>query len=174
MRENVWKAAVNAVTLKGLNLEFGVACGDSIKALSSMTNSKWYGFDSFKGLPEAWHIEPLGAFACDVPECGENVELIIGMFQDTLDVFLKEHKDTVSLLHIDCDIYSSTSFVLSKLKNRIVPGTVIIFDELKGYTGWEKHEYKAFMEFLDETGLSYEELEHSNNTHAVKITEDEA
>lgn len=170
MRDHVWKTAVDAAILDGLKLEFGVATGSSIRALSSLTNSKWYGFDSFKGLPEAWHTEQVGGFACDVPECGENVELVIGLFQDTLDDFLKDHKEIVSILHIDCDIYSATKFVFDRLRDRILPGTIIIFDELKGYNGWEDHEYKAFMEFLDITKLSYEELAQSAGTvFAVKI-----
>lgn len=169
-RDPVWKTAVDAITLDGLKLEFGVATGRSIRALSNLTNSKWYGFDSFKGLPEAWFDRPVGEFACPVPECGENVELVVGLFQDTLDNFLKQHPENVSILHIDCDIYSSTKFIFDRLKHRILPGTIIIFDELKGYRGWEDHEYKAFMEFLEYTGLSYEILNEAEGTvFAVKI-----
>lgn len=174
-RDHVWKTAVDAMTLDGLQLEFGVATGGSIRALSRLTDSKWYGFDSFKGLPEAWYTEQVGGFACDVPDMsGEKVELIIGLFQNTLDDFLKEHKENISILHIDCDIYSATKFVFDRLQNRIFPGTIIIFDELKGYSGWEQHEYKAFMEFLDATKLSYEELAESAGTvYAVKIIKGE-
>jgi len=170
-RGSVWSNAVDAAKIEGMCLEFGVATGSSIDTLATLTNSKWYGFDSFKGLPEAWYDQPVGGFACDVPSCGPNVELVIGLFQDTLDNFLISHLEKVSILHIDCDIYSSTKFVLDRLKDRIVPGTVIIFDELKGYPEWEEHEHKAFMEFLDATGLSYEELaQFANTTFAVKIT----
>ena len=31
----------------------------------------------------------------------------------------------------------------------------MVFDELIGYRGWENHEFKAFMEFIDETGFDY-------------------
>jgi hypothetical protein len=169
-RGYVWKAAIDVAKIEGLNLEFGVATGISINALSNLTNSKWYGFDSFKGLPEAWHDQHVGGFACAVPSCGPNVELVIGLFQDTLDKFLEDHEGVISILHIDCDIYSSTKFIFDRLKDRIIPGTVVIFDELKGYNGWEEHEHKAFMEFLDETQLSYEDVAESGGTvYAVKI-----
>jgi hypothetical protein len=40
---------------EGLLLEFGVYKGDSINRLARlMPAGHWYGFDSFKGLPEAW------------------------------------------------------------------------------------------------------------------------
>jgi hypothetical protein len=39
----------------GLFLEFGVYKGDSLnRSASLMPGRHWYGFDSFKGLPEAW------------------------------------------------------------------------------------------------------------------------
>jgi hypothetical protein len=30
------------------------------------------------------------------------------------------------------------------------------FDELIGYNAWEEHEYKAFMEFVEENDVEYE------------------
>lgn len=35
-------------------------------------------------------------------------------------------------------------------------GHVDRFDEYIGYRTWEEHEYKAFMEFVDETGFEFE------------------
>jgi hypothetical protein len=55
-------------------------------------------------------------------------------------------------LHIDCDIYASTKEIFDNLVDNIVPGTVIVFDELYNYPGAEEHEFKAFQEFLDGTG----------------------
>jgi hypothetical protein len=34
--------------------EFGVASGNTINYISTFTNDKVYGFDSFEGLPEKW------------------------------------------------------------------------------------------------------------------------
>jgi hypothetical protein len=50
-----------------------------------------------------------------------------------------------ALLHLDSDIYSAASFVLRTLiaDRRIVRGTVIVFDELFNYCGFENHESLA-------------------------------
>jgi hypothetical protein len=49
------------------------------------------------------------------------------------------------LLHIDCDLYSSTRTVLEQLSSRIVAGTVIVLDEF-----WivQEQEKRAFDEWL--------------------------
>ena len=36
-----------------------------------------------------------------------------------------------------------------------MPGTVVLFDEYWNYPGWRQHEFKAFREFIDRTGLTY-------------------
>jgi hypothetical protein len=66
---------------------------------------------------------------------------------------LAQHKGLVAFLHIDCDLYASTSDVLAGLGDRLVPGSVIVFDEFFNYPGWQDGEYKAFKEFLDERGV---------------------
>jgi hypothetical protein len=48
--------------------------------------------------------------------------------------------------------------VFSELRPRIGPGTVIVFDEYFNYPGWRQHEYKAFQEFIAESGLTYRYL----------------
>jgi hypothetical protein len=58
-------------------------------------------------------------------------------------------------LHIDCDTYESTKYVLDTLKGKIIPKTYILFDEYLGYPNWEIGEYKAFQEFIADTGLKY-------------------
>jgi len=37
-------------------------------------------------------------------------------------------------------------------------GSVIVFDEIAGYPGWEEGEFKAFNEFLDATGWRWKLL----------------
>jgi hypothetical protein len=39
--------------------------------------------------------------------------------------------------------------VLELLSDRIIPGTVIVFDELLNYNGYERHEMRALFEFLE-------------------------
>ncbi|CAB4181883.1 Macrocin-O-methyltransferase [uncultured Caudovirales phage] len=143
--------------IPGLVLEFGVASGGTINEISHHCD-KVYGFDSFKGLPEIWRTYEIGTFQCEVPTVPENVEFVIGLIQDTIDGFMNDHPEDVSFIHIDVDIYSATKCVLSKLKDRIKSGTIITFDEICTYEGYEKHEFKAFLEFLNETGFEIENL----------------
>lgn len=141
----------------GLFLEFGVASGRTVNHMALNTpQAHFYGFDSFDGLPEAWRSGfDKGIFAQpQLPVVAPNVTLIKGWFDDTLPTFLHERPQMpLSLVHIDCDLYSSTKTIFANLKDRIVPGTVIVFDEYWNYPGWRDHEFKAFEELLAETGI---------------------
>jgi hypothetical protein len=142
---------------QGLYMEFGVHNGHTIKKLAEVVTETIYGFDSFEGLPEAWHICGKGEFACDVPEVPGNVILIKGWFEDTLSDFVEKHKDKkIAFIHIDCDLYSSTKCVFDNFKNMFQDGTIICFDELINYEGWENHEWKAWNEFLEQTNYKCE------------------
>lgn len=143
----------------GLYLEFGVHAGGSITAIATNVENTVYGFDSFDGLPEAWNNLPAGHFACPLPEVPSNVVLIKGWFKDTLPSFVENHKnEKVAFLHIDCDLYSSTKCIFDNLKNNFQDGSIICFDELIDYNGddWKNHEWKAWNEFLEETGYNWE------------------
>jgi hypothetical protein len=41
-------------------------------------------------------------------------------------------------------------------RDRIQPGTVIVFDEMFNYSGWQQGEFKAFNEFIADTGMKYD------------------
>ena len=79
----------------GLICEFGVFMGRSINHIASCVPEKTvYGFDSFDGLPEDWYGSKLskGAYSLKkIPKVNKNVILIIGLFQETLESFLKQH-----------------------------------------------------------------------------------
>lgn len=143
---------------QGLWLEAGVYYGRSINILAKATDGLLHGFDSFEGLPEDWKAgEQKGSYSTGgrLPQVADNVRLYQGWFEQTLPVFLQQQPGTVSLLHIDCDLYSSTRTVLELLADRFVEGTVIIFDDLLGFTGFEQHELKAFEEFVLNSGWRY-------------------
>ena len=140
----------------GMIMEFGVFSGNTINRIASATHSKVYGFDSFEGLSEPWNGMNIGYFAAKLPEVRENVELVVGLFQNTLDNFLESHLEDVAFCHIDCDLYSSTDFVLRKLESRFKKGSIILFDEIAHYPGYLNHEYKAFLEFLDYSNFDFE------------------
>lgn len=142
-----------------LFLEFGVYSGHTINFCSSMfENTQFYGFDSFEGLPETQSVWTKGEFDLkgNLPKVNKNVSLIKGYFSDTLPNFLKEHKEKISFMHIDCDLYSSSKSVFDNVYDRIEAGTVIQFDEYYNYPGWKNHEYKAFQEFCQKYQVEYE------------------
>ena len=52
-----------------------------------------------------------------LPQVNSNVELIKGWFNETLLDFIQKHNKKVSFIHMDADLYSSTSTVLLYLTN---------------------------------------------------------
>lgn len=155
------REALRHMSLDGLILEFGVAYGRSITVIGNLVAPrKVHGFDSFEGLPEDWAGGVgKGAFAqAQLPEVPENVELLVGWFDDTLPPFLAANDGPIAFLHVDCDLYSSTKTILKLCAERIVKGTVIAFDEYFGYDGWREHEFKAFHEFCAANNRTYRYL----------------
>jgi predicted O-methyltransferase YrrM len=53
-------------------------------------------------------------------------------------------------------LYSSTRTVLERAGDRLVPGSVVVFDDLLGYPGYEQHELRAFEEFVSERKVEWE------------------
>jgi len=166
--------ALSQVKIDGLYLEFGVFSGKTINQAADLKPDQTiFGFDSFEGLPETWRTGFYkNAFARnDIPTVRENVKLIKGWFDDTLPEFCTEHDENCAYIHVDCDLYSSSKIVFSELKHKIVPGTIIVFDEYFNYPSWQEHEYKAFQEFVEETGIEYDYIGYvpSFEQVAVKI-----
>jgi hypothetical protein len=148
--------AMSVAPTEGLILEFGVASGRTVRHLASLTGRHIHGFDSFEGLPETWRTGFVqGAFKQQLPAVPGNVSLHHGWFTATVPPFIAKADESVALLHIDCDLYSSTAFVLTALSDKIVKGTVVVFDEYLNYPGWKQHEHRAFQEFISKTGLTF-------------------
>ena len=155
----------------GIWAEFGVKFGKSVKILTKMRAERrrlqnatpLYGFDSFEGLPEATAWGPKGNLSTEgeIPVI-DGARFYKGWFENTIPAFNKEHKGDLALLHVDCDIYSSTVEVLEGMRHRMVPGTVILFDDILSYSPKQKrwvgedHEYKAFLEFVEKYKIDYE------------------
>lgn len=156
---------------KKLICEFGVFSGNSINHIASLTEHKVYGFDSFDGLPERWR-EGYGKGHFNVtslPKVRANVVLIKGWFDKTLPEFIKEHDGSVGFLHLDADLYSSTKTVFNLLGSRIGKGCIIVFDEYFNYPGWKEGEYKAFQEFISDSGLGYEYIGYNRVREQVAV-----
>jgi hypothetical protein len=145
---------------RGWILEFGVATGRTLNQFAKWLPNKFvYGFDGFEGLPEDWTSRMRkGFFARSrLPRVRENCKLVVGWFDQTLPIFKNRiENNAIALLHVDCDLYSSTVTILNNLKDNIVPGTVIIFDEYINYPGWQLDEFKAWQEHCKMYGIKYE------------------
>jgi O-methyltransferase len=134
-------------------LEFGVWKGESIRMwtrLNQNPDSRFVGFDSFEGLPEDWTGElakgafDLGGVPPDIQD--HRVQLVKGLFQDTLPAFLKDFSprdESPLVIHIDADLYSSALYILTKMDDFIRPGTIVIFDDFSSAT----HEFRAFKDY---------------------------
>jgi Methyltransferase domain len=132
-------------------LEFGVWKGASIKywsARNQHSDSRFVGFDTFTGLPEAWDFRPEGTFDVkgELPKIDDpRITFVAGLFQQTLPAFLSKFVLRNRLvLHLDADLYSATLYVLAKANHLIQPGTILIFDEF----GDVQHEFRAYHDYV--------------------------
>lgn len=137
---------------QGWAAEFGVYSGYSLGIIAE--HMPVVGFDSFEGLPEDWREGfPKGTFSMeDEPHLGwnllpaANAMVVPGWFSDTAPEF---PFPPLGLVHIDCDLYSSTVTALESVYSAMSVGTLVVFDEYHGYPGANEHESKAWKEFCE-------------------------
>jgi hypothetical protein len=143
---------VKSESADGLLLEFGVFSGRSLWTMADRCPAATVvGFDSFEGLPGKWRDGfDKGAFdlKSQVPPLPANAGVFKGWFDQTVPRFrrLLGSDVRVDLIHIDCDMYASTKAVFDGLADKIRGGTLLVFDELVNYPGYEEHELKALFE----------------------------
>lgn len=140
---------------QGWAVEFGVYSGYSLAIIAE--HMPVIGFDSFEGLPEDWREGfPKGAFSLtEAPGIRAgfpplNSMLVKGWFEDTTPTF---PFPDLGLIHIDCDLYSSTVTALDAVTDHVGVSTILVFDEFHSYPGAEDHEERAFNEWLAMTGF---------------------
>jgi hypothetical protein len=160
-RLQIWAEAADATENYLLDwLEFGVRKGKSATHLLGMmySNQRLSLFDSFEGLPEDWHLgdsknrahhefASKGTFACEPPTFSDKrVSIYKGWFSETLPQFTQANPNLmIGLLHLDCDIYTSTK----------EPGTVLLFDDMHGYPNWLEGQWKAFQEWRGSRNIEW-------------------
>ncbi len=162
---------------QGDYLEFGLFKGYSFWKAQQIAgqksgyfeNMRFFGFDSFQGLPEIQGIDKTpndsfyeGQFCCDKPSVARNLDqkgvdwnrtfLIEGFFSHSLteDTKQRYHISTVAVALIDCDIYASTAQVLSFLEGILMDNSILIFDDWDCFKKDDNRgQRRAFREFLD-------------------------
>jgi O-methyltransferase len=150
--------------------EFGVSKGVSFKWwLENMKHedSRFFGFDTFSGLPENWGPFKKGDMNNgNVPPVFDDnrYSFYQGLFQQTLIPFLKTFEErNRKVIHMDADIYSATLYVLTLLTPFLKKGDIIFFDEFNV----PMHEFKAFSEWTKSFYINYEVLGSVNNFYQV-------
>ena len=174
-REDLFRHVIEKEGLDDVNyLEFGVSRGKSFRWWSNELknpNCRFYGFDTFTGLPEDWGPFKAGDMSNgnEPPEMNDDrCQFYQGLFQQTLVPFLAEFpNDKRKIIHMDADLYSATLYVLTLMTPYLKPGDIIFFDEFNV----PMHEYKAFTEWTNSFYVKYEVVGSVNNFYhtVVKI-----
>ena len=154
-------------------IEFGVFSGTSINFFSNKIKKNIYGFDSFQGLKEDWlgTSVPKGTFDLNkkIPKLNNNVIPIVGWIQDTLPKFLNEKQPKICFIHMDVDTYQSSKFILEKIKPFLINNSIILFDEIYNFEGWDVGEYKALKEVFNDDEFQFISFSVDTAQAAIKI-----
>lgn len=168
-----FRKAVNMVKSAGVQgdyLEFGVFKGGSLIQFHNLIEEnkldkiRLFAFDAFQGLPnsegntfkEGEFYFPKESFLKRIKKAGVDLKKVIiveGFFDKSLtDGVKKEHQlNKAAIIHVDCDLYTSTVDVLRFCDGLVQKGTILIFDD---YLSFQKEqdasqfgEEKAFKEW---------------------------
>jgi O-methyltransferase len=166
-RFSLYKRVIESEKLDGdINyLEFGVADGVSFEwwmTQNTSTNSRFYGFDTFTGLPEDFGPYKKGTFnSGKIPQIKDSRgKFYQGLFQQTLPGFLKDFDNSKkTVLMLDADLYTATLFTLTTLAPFLKKGDVVLFDEFVVPT----HEFMAYEHFVKSYYFNLELIGVANN-----------
>ncbi|WP_289036178.1 TylF/MycF/NovP-related O-methyltransferase [uncultured Roseibium sp.] len=163
-------------------VEFGKTNG------RKLSDNRMFAFDSFEGLPKIsvsdnmkdYDVFDEGQFGCSeveflsiIKENGVNlkkVKTVKGFYDKKLSSKLRESLSIkkASVIHIDCDLYSSAVPVLNFITPLIQGGTVLLFDDYYCYRGNKQFGVKrAFMEWL--SGAPFEATHYCNYSWAGSV-----
>ena len=156
-----------------------------------LNEMRFYGFDSFKGLPAAEGIDTAdgrffeGQFACSRSDVEKNLAangmemsravLVEGYYEDSLTegLHVAHNFKAAAVVLLDCDYYSSTVEALNWVERYLSDGTILLFDDWFSYGDDDQlGQPKAFEEFLEKhTGYSANQLwRFSHNGNAYQLT----
>ena len=129
---------------------------------------RFFGFDSFAGLPEIGEIDRSendafyrGQYACSKQDVVRNLDskgvdwrrtfLVEGYYADTLNPALKARHGLqgAGIVLVDCDLYESTAQVLEFIEDLLRDGTIVMFDDWNCFEGDDdRGQRRAMREFL--------------------------
>jgi O-methyltransferase len=145
-------------------VECGVAKGGCLAMMKFASGkNKIFGFDSFEGMPDIT-AEDLGDYnkSCPLTSFGKvgdnlsggivnvyntfdklnltsnNVTLVKGFFQDTLNKENIDNVGNIAVLRLDGDWYESTKICLDKLYDNVIEGGIIIIDDYGHWVGTKR------------------------------------
>lgn len=166
---------MRADRVQGDYFEFGLYRGSSFSVAQRLarrhrlaTEMRFFGFDSFLGLPEPYGVDVAGEFRKGDYACSRadviaklekhgvdwsRVHLIEGWYEQSLTAELKNAltPGRVGVALIDCDLYESTVPVLRFLASLLQEGSILLFDDWNCFDRSDQRgERRAFREFLEE------------------------
>jgi len=154
-------------------LELGVCGGQSFEwwvGANKNPDSRFYGFDTFEGLPENWGVFfNKGDMYAAVPNLNDTrAEFIKGLFQETMVPFLKTHpldNGKRKVIHLDADLFSSTLFSLTMLFPYLKKDDILFFDEFNV----PNHEFYALKLLTEAFYVQTELIGAVNNYYQVAL-----
>ena len=180
----IYELILKALKIPGDICEFGTWKGSTalfiakiINELEPQSKRKIIVFDTFKGLPKS--TEKDGDFAInqtktykgdknnmeriiDTFQLNHRIELIEGLAENTIPkYFSEENAALISLAYFDFDLYEPTMVAWKSIKDRVLRGSLLAFDE--GYDGqlWAG-ECLAVKEILNDKEFRYELISDQN------------
>ena len=143
------------IEIPGVICEFGVQWGETLTTLMNLRgiyepyniSRKIIGFDTFEGFPETEGGLAIGDYSTlngyekileEILTLQESFsplshikrfELVKGDVKETLRPWLNENPQTIAMAIFDMDLYIPTRYVLEWIRPRLIPGSLLVFDE---------------------------------------------
>jgi hypothetical protein len=146
----------------------------------NLDEMRFFGFDSFEGLPKANKIDVAegqeewigeGGFAAGLEEvkgllpkegiADGSIKLVPGWFNESLTAEAKKSLEltTASIVYIDCDYYESAVPALEFVTDLLVDGSILIFDDWFLFRGRsDRGEQRAFYEWRERHKIKTKEF----------------